>query len=346
MTDPAFLDRALTGPGVWKGEEMASRSDWVHRVAPQELDEIGQALASARAAGKPLFEIGPLDFPLPTLAPRLDRIRAEVSRGRGFALLRGLPVTSLSHEDVRLLFWGLASHVGSAEGQDKAGSLMHQVTDTGKQVENSASTRGYETNSELQFHNDGGDAFMLLCLRTARSGGLSKLMSTGALFNEILRRRPDLARVAQQPFHFDSRAQNPADIKVQSVPIFTWHAGFLNVLHKRRYIEMAQRFDEVPRLSGEQLAVLDLIDEICNDPAWQLSFTMQPGDMQIGNNFSTLHSRTTYEDHPEPERRRLLLRIWATLPDGRPLPPVFADTREFGQTYRRRQAAEQLAAPA
>ena len=340
------LDRAVSGPTVWKGEQLRERTDWIHELTPHDVAEIDRALAMVRAADRPLFQIGPADFPLPALAPRLARIRAEVSAGRGFALLRGFPIERYALDDARLLFWGLASHLGWAEGQDKAGSLMHQVTDTGKQVENSESTRGYETNHELQFHNDGGDAFMLLCMRTAKSGGISKLMSAGALFNEILRRRPDLARVAQEPFHFDSRAQNPADIKVQSVPIFTWHAGCLNVLHKRRYIETAQRFPEVARLTSQQLEVLDMIDEICSDPAWHLSFSMQPGDMQIGNNFSILHSRTTYEDYPEPERRRLLLRIWMTLPDGRPLPQVYAATREFGQTFRRRQDALTPTVPA
>jgi hypothetical protein len=180
---------------------------------------------------------------------------------------------------------------------------------------------------------------MLLCIRAAQSGGTSKLMSVGALFNEMLRRRPDLARVAQEPFHFDSRAQNPADLKIQSVPILTWYAGRLNALHKRRYIETAQRFPEVPRLTPQQLEVLDLIDEICADPAGHLSFDMQPGDMQIASNFSILHSRTEYQDFPEADRRRLLLRIWMTLPQGRPLPQVYASTREFGQTWQRRQKA-------
>ncbi|HPU51488.1 MAG TPA: TauD/TfdA family dioxygenase [Burkholderiaceae bacterium] len=340
------LDRAVTGPAVWTGEQMRARTDWIHVLAAADIAEIDRALAKVKSAGTSLFSIGPEDFPLPTLAPRLAGIRAEVADGRGFALLRGLPIERYSLDDARLLFWGLASHVGMAEGQDKAGSLMHQVTDTGKSVETSESTRGYETNRELQFHNDGGDAFMLLCMRTAKSGGISKLMSAGALFNEILRRNPELAKVAQEPFHFDARAQNPADIKIQSVPIFTWHAGHLNVLHKRAYIKTAQRFPEVPRLTPQQTEVLDLIDEICNAPAWHLAFAMEPGDMQIGNNFSVLHSRTTYEDHEEPERRRLLLRIWMTLPQGRPLPQVYATTREFGQTYRRRQEAGAETAPA
>ena len=334
-----FLEREVAGASVWKGEQIGTRKDWIYPVTQTEVDEIDSALAKAKSRGISLFDVGADDFPLPTLAPRLAAIREEVAEGRGFALLRGLPIERYSIDDARLLFWGIASHLGLAEGQDGAGNLMHQVTDTGKRVEGDNSTRGYETNNELLFHNDGGDAFALLCMRTAASGGSSKLMSVGALFNEILRRRPDLARVAQQPFHFDSRTQNAAGIKVQVVPIFTWHAGRLNVLHKRRYIETAQRFPEVPRLTTQQWELLDMIDAICNDPAWQLSFDMQAGDIQIGNNFSVLHSRTTYQDHPEADRRRLLLRIWMTLPNGRPLPEVYAATREFGQTYRRRQEA-------
>ena len=334
-----ILLQQVTGAVVWKGEQMCRRSDWVVPLAGRDVEEIDAALALAKATGIGLFDIKPEHFPLPTLGPCLQAIRNEVADGRGFALLRGLPIERYSPDDARLLFWGLAGHVGTAEGQDRAGNRMHQVTDTGKRVDGDNSTRGYETSDELMFHNDGGDAFMLLCMRTARTGGTSKLMSTGALFNEILRRRPDLARVVQQPFHFDSRAQNAADLKVQSVPILTWHAGRMNVLHKRRYIETAQRFPEVPRLTTLQVEVLDMIDDICNDPDWHLSFDMQPGDIQIGNNFAVLHSRTSYVDDPAPERRRLLLRIWMTLPNGRPLPEVYATTREFGQTFRRRQEA-------
>ena len=333
-----ILESPVSGAAVWTGVQLSGRSDWILPLSAAEVAEIDAALASVKAAGARLFEFGAGHFPLPTLAARLAAVREEVAEGRGFAVLRGLPIARYSLDDARLLFWGLASHVGQPEGQDRAGNLMHQVTDTGKRVDGDNSTRGYETNDELHFHNDGGDAFMLLCVRAAQEGGMSKLVSVGALFNEMLRRRPDLARVAQQPFHFDSRSQNAAE-KVQVVPVFTWHAGRLNVLYKRRYIETGQRFPEVPRLTPAQVEALDLIDAICADPAFHLSFQMQQGDIQIGNNFSVLHSRTSYRDWPEADRRRLLLRVWMTLANGRPLPQVYATTREFGQTYRRREAA-------
>src|SRR5690606_18989719 len=124
---------------------------------------------------------------------------------------------------------------------------------------------------------------------------------------------------------------------------FNFYEGKLSALYKRVYIEMAQRFPEVPRLTEEQVAALNLIDEICNEPDMQLSFMMEPGDIQIGNNYSIFHSRTKYQDHDNPEERRRLLRTWLTLSSGRDLPPVFAETREFAQSYRRRQGESTLA---
>ena len=148
--------------------------------------------------------------------------------------------------------------------------------------------------------------------------------------------RPDLAEVLQQPFYFDARSQHENDTKVQVLPIFTEYEGNLNVLYKRRYIEAAQRFADVPRLSSAQREALDLFDQLCADPALHLAFSMQPGDIQIGNNYSILHSRTRYTDHEDASLRRHLYRVWLTLANGRPLPEIYASTREFGPSYARR----------
>lgn len=186
---------------------------------------------------------------------------------------------------------------------------MHGVTNTGQKVIGTDSVRGYQTDDELKFHNDGGDAFLLLCIRAAKEGGVSKLLSAAALFNAILERRPDLAQVLQSPFYFDSRAQNPNDAAVQVVPIFIDYLDHLNVLYKRRYITTAQRFPDVPRLTESQVEALDLFDELCEDPSLHLAFSMQRGDMLVGNNYSILHSRTKYVDFDEPQHRRLMYRL-------------------------------------
>ncbi len=337
-----ILNHPVRDASVWRGSDIMQGEDWIYRFTTDDLALIDKAIASAEAKRVPLFEMTAGDFPLGDLGERLKGMREQIEGGRGFQVLRGLPVAKLSMDQNRILAWGIASHIGEPEPQDREGRLLHDITDTGQRVETSASTRGFQTNDELNFHNDGGDAFFLLCLRTARQGGTSKLSSVAALFNEILRRRPDLAEVLQEPFHFDSRGQS--DQKCQVVPIFNQHAGKLSVLYKRRYIETAQRFDDVPRLSPKQIEALDLVDAITNDPGFQLSFEMQPGDVQIGNNYAVLHSRTKYEDHDDPSMKRHLLRIWMTLPNGRPLPEVFSRTREFGPAYRRRMTGDLVAA--
>lgn len=336
-----ILTEPFAGAGLWRGDEIKHNSAWIHRLDGEEVAEIDAALLHAKRSGVGLFDMGAEHFPLGAFGKRLAAVRSELEGGRGFQLLRGIPVGRYSPEECRLVAWGLASHVGSPEPQDRKGSLMHDITDTGKTVEGSDATRGFETNEELTFHNDGGDAFMLLCLKTARSGGVSKLASAGALFNEVMARRPDLAEALQRPFFFDARSQEGSGrSRCQVVPVFIHHAGHLSALYKRRYIDLAQRFPEVPRLTREQVEALDLVDAICADPEFHLSFEMEPGDVQMGNNYAVLHSRTQFEDHDDPRRKRHLLRIWMTLPNGRPLPRVFGDTREFGPAYARRMAGE------
>lgn len=328
---------ALSGPEVWTGAQLADRHDWIEILEPQEIDEIETMLGSLKKRSAEPGEFIKDDLFLPRLEQRFEAVRAQLEEGRGFLVIRGLPVERYTLQENRSIFWALALLAGQPQAQDKLGSRMHSVTNTNLRVEGTDEVRSYQTDDELTFHNDGGDAFMLLCLKTARSGGMSKLVSVGTIYNEVLRRRPDLIDVLQQPFHFDARGQHPSGLKVQSVPIFNFFQGKLSALYKRRYLMAAQRFTDVPRLTEGQQQAIDLVEQICNDPSIQLGFYMKPGDVQIANNYSVLHARTKYEDFREPNARRHLLRIWLTLPNGRALPPVFAQTREFGASYRSRQ---------
>jgi hypothetical protein len=338
MNNSVAIHGELAGPGVWRGPELSDMK-WVRHFSAEEIREIDAMLDSWRGRTGELTDLTREDFALPRIADRFEAVRAELEGGRGFALIRGLPVGRYSLEDSRTLFWALSVHLGHPQGQDKAGNRMHSVTNTMKRVETTNEVRSYQTDDELTFHNDGGDAFMLLCLKTAKSGGMSKLVSVETIYNEVLRRRPDLAEVLQQPFHFDTREQHPLGLKIQSCPMFNFHGGRLSVLYKRRYLMSAQRFPEVPRLTRDQEEAVALVEQIANDPAVQLSFYMEPGDVQIANNYAVLHSRTKYTDHDDPAERRHLLRAWVTLPNGRPLPPAFELTREFRESYLSRKEA-------
>ncbi len=323
----------LGGPEVWSIAELKDSTDWIQYIEPAEVDEIDTMLKAFRGRTTPLTELSRDDFPMPCIAQRFETVRSELEGGRGFTLLRGLPVGRYSPEDSRIVFWAMAVHLGDPQGQDRVGNRIHSVTNTGMRVESTNSVRSFQTDDELTFHNDGGDAFMLLCLKTAKSGGVSKLISVARLYNEVMTRRPDLIEVLQQPFHFDTRDQHPTGLKVQSSPILNFFDGRLSALYKRRYLLAAQRFPEVPRLTEKQEQAVQLVEDICNDPAIQMSFNMQPGDVQIANNYSVLHARSKYEDYEDPAERRHLLRAWLTLPNGRALPPHFELTREFRTSY-------------
>ena len=327
----------IKGPDVWTHQDFKNNLSWISRWEDKEIEEIFSMVERWRQAPCPVTEMDIRQNMTPCLSNRFQAIRQEIEGGKGFYLLRGLPISQFTAAEAQVISWVLSNHLGVPQGQDKLGSLIHSVTNTGLKVAENSEVRSYQTDDELTFHNDGGDAFMLLCFKTAKNGGMSKLVSVSAIFNELLKRKPDLIDTLQETYYFDTRGQHPTGLKIQHCPILNFYQGYLSVLYKRRYLFAAQRFPEVPKLSEKQIEALDLFEAICNEPEIQLSFYMEPGDIQIANNFSVLHSRTKYEDFSEPDQKRHLYRIWLTLKNGRPLPPAFEGTREFRTSYLSRQ---------
>ena len=209
--------------------------------------------------------------------------------------------------------------------QNGKGHILGHVKDLGRSIDD-PTARIYQTMHRQTFHTDSVDIVALLCLKTAKSGGLSRIVSSMFLYNEMFRRRPDLAAVLFEPFFFDRRGEAaPGQKGYYETPIFHWYANQLSVIYGNRYyIESAQRFPDVPRLTEKQIEALDLFDALANDPSNYLDIEFQPGDIQLIHNHVILHDRTDYEDWPERERKRHLLRLWLCPPNGRPLPPVFA----------------------
>ena len=334
---PDLLTHPLHIPAAWRGAELETDTAWIYPLDVAVVQELQTALTAVEESSLGLFEITPRNFSLPSFSETRRRLLAEFEGGRGFALIRGLPIDNCSEQQSALLFWGLGTHLGTPEPQDAAGNLLHHVRTTGRDLSQD-DVRKYQTNQDIPFHNDGSDIFLLLCVRNAKRGGSSRLISSTAVFNEIIERRPDLAEVLQQPFPFDARGQQrPGQPRTQVVPIYNYYEGHLSAIHKRFYIDLAQRFPEVPRLTPRQVEALDLFDEICAEPGMCLEFDMRPGDILAANNYDILHCRTAFEDHDDPARRRHMMRLWLMLPAGRPLPPIFEHTREFQHSYARRQ---------
>ncbi|WP_425068624.1 TauD/TfdA family dioxygenase [Reyranella sp.] len=319
-----------TGAAAWYGPEIAKRDDWMMPLSAAEVAEVEAATQALVARDADIAVLKPQDFPLPTLGAKLrSRVDDEVLNGRGFLLLRGLPVDRWSIRESATAFFGLGAHLGSARSQNGKGHVLGHVQDLGLDV-NDPNVRIYQTHERQTYHTDSCDIVGLLCLKTARSGGLSALVSSTTIFNEMRRRRPDLLKLLFQPIATDRRGEVPEGQKpFFEIPVFNWHQGYLTAIYQRQYIDSAQRFPEAPRHTPELIEALDMFDSLANDPALNTFMEFKPGDVQLVHNHTMLHDRTGFDDWPEPERRRHLLRLWLAAEGARPLPEIFA--QRYGQ---------------
>ncbi len=319
--------KPIEGPSAWIGSEMRGRhAEWTYQLSPSDIAEIEAALRSVRARGLDIADIRRADFPLPTLGPTLERLRAEVLDGRGFVLLRGMPVDDRPIAESATAYWGVGTYFGSARSQNAKGHLLGHVYDLGGSSATDPTVRSYATAERQNFHIDRCDVVALLCLRRAKSGGLSAIVSSMTLHNVMAERRPDLLERLYQAFPVDRRGEVPeGKAPFYEAPVFNEYAGALSVLYSRLHIGSSQRFPEARRLTAEDFGALDMLADLAGDPNLRLDMNFMPGDIQLLHNHTILHARTGYEDWPEAERKRHLLRLWLAPPGARRLPPVFAE---------------------
>jgi hypothetical protein len=312
----------VEGPGVWYGSELRNSDDWKYPLSCVEQAELLDAVERSRHLD--IKSITSSEFALPTLGPTLTAVRHEIVNGRGFTVLRNIPVTGLDFESVTRLYWGLGTYLGSARSQNTRGHLLGHVTDITDAFEDK-SDRGYLSSRHLSYHCDSVDMVTLLCLRKAKQGGESAIVSSYTLHNEMWRQRPDLARALYGPVPRDRRDEIPQGKGPwYELPVFNYCAGRLSINFLRKHIDTSQRHPGARRIDATLSQALDLFFELANNPKFHLSMAFEPGDMQILHNHQILHDRTAYEDWPEAERRRYLLRLWLAPPNGIELPEAFA----------------------
>jgi hypothetical protein len=296
----------VRSPADWRGGEIADSTEWRFPLSATHQAEVLAALAFCDVAPAAMTRE---DFPLPTLGPLLARISGEVMEGRGFVLLQGVPLAGWTEGQYETIAVGIGRHFGGVVPQGPDGVPLLHVRDVG--VDPSVpTTRSYQHNQRLGYHADPNDMVALLCLRPAKSGGLSSIVSAVAVHNEIVRAHSDLADVLYQPWWRDHRGGDSPENFYQRPVYQVDEDGRMVADYGPDYIRSAQRGAHVPPLSAEQEAAMEVVDRLNNDPRFVLTMDLQPGDMQFLNNHVIMHSRTEYEDHPEPERRRDLIRLW------------------------------------
>jgi hypothetical protein len=319
----------VEGKSVWYGPDLAARpGEWTHTLSPAEIAEVEAAVRAVQDLD--IAAIARTNFPLPTLGPVLDRIRAEVLNGRGFALLRGLPVDGKPIAWSGAAYFGIGSYFGSPRSQNAKGHILGHVRDMGLATTD-PNVRTYQTPERQYFHTDSCDIVSLLCLKPAMSGGLSSLTSSMTVYNEMAARRPDLVRRLFAPLPTDRRGEIPeGQLPWFHTPIYHDHQGLLSAIYSPTYVRSSQRLADAPRLTPQDYEALDLFDSLAEDPGLRIDMQLQAGDIQFVHNHTILHDRTAFVDFPEPENKRHLLRLWLSPPDARALPPAYA--QRYGST--------------
>lgn len=298
----------------WRGPEMASQAErWIHTLPAPALEELSSVVDELMKSQVPMQVVTVERAPLPQLAPLISQWREEITNNTGFVLVRGLPVDQWSEEKSAYAYWILGHHLGMPGAQNPEGELLGHVINY-EEAKEKPNVRSYRTSGHIDFHCDAADVVGLLCLQTAKSGGQSRIVSSVAIFNEIMRLEPQLVSRLFQPFEVDFRGDNPPGtpehLPIQ--PCVYSVDGGLKTFYHSEYYRSAERFDDVV-IDAEQRAVMDLYDALCMDDSFHLDMWLEPGDMQFISNHTVVHSRTEYEDWPEPERKRHLLRLWLSM---------------------------------
>ncbi len=309
----------ITGPAAWRGAEIDG-TDWCFELDGAHVDELRAAVAAT--AARPLADVRVADFVLPTLAPVLTSVVEQLVHGRGFVLLRGLPVAELDEAELERLFWGIGQHLGIPIPQNDAGDVLVHVRDEGLDFDD-PTVRAYQTNDRLGYHSDSSDVVGLLCVRPAMEGGVSTIVSAAAVHNAAIAARPDLADVLGGSWWWDRRKPDLDTSFFQRRIFGVEPDGRFASYYGRSHIESAVRGPQVPALTDGQIEALDLLDSFANDPAFVLNMHFRPGDAQFLNNHLIWHARTPYLDFLEPQRKRDLYRLWLTVREPLALPDDF-----------------------
>ena len=309
-----MLDQQLTGPAAWIGSQLPSDAGLVPLNA-QALSEIAGLAKLLDDNPLPTEVLKPDDFDLPACQQAMTAARKELEDGPGFVIVDRLPLDDMSRETAISVYWILMRMIGRPVAQKWSGEMIYRVADlTGKKPGNGI--RPDITNVEQNFHNDNSynvclpDYVALLCLQTAKAGGISRIVSMETVHNRLLNEAPDQLRRLYQPFHFDRQREHaPDDDKTIAQPVFSLENGVTKARLSRYLIEQGYELAGAEMGEAERTA-LQALSDVIDDPALYKEFQFERGQIQVVDNRRLGHKRTGFEDWPEPERRRMLIRLW------------------------------------
>jgi hypothetical protein len=310
---------------AWHVADLEQDKSWMFSIDSHERAHLAQVIKGAYDADRPLLDYTREEFDFGGAWATIKKAIHEAHHGRGIGLVRGLPRDELGEKEFQLLNWAIGLHAGVARPQGLATQYISAVRDVGTDYR-AASGRGYSSNAKLDFHVDGADIVTLACYNIAKSGGESMVSSGLTARQCLLRERPDLAEIAHQDFYFSRQNEEaPDETPYYGQPLFDTADGRVFGKWNRNRVQSAQKIDGVPALTQAQRETMDTLDQILRRPDVMYTMDLAPGDLQVLNNHVMLHSRTNYIDFDEPEKKRLLHRLWLAPPDSVRLPESWHD---------------------
>ena len=311
----------VEGPGLWTGTSLGSKDALCFDLTPKHLDCLDNALKRVRASQLETQNVTADDLDLSPMRDDLDELNETVHRGRGLLVVRGFPVDRYSLTDLETLYWCFGIQFGTPVSQSVLGDRLGHVIDM---TDTDPNARAYRNNRELTLHTDLADCVSFMCVRKARTGGVSWFSSALTVHNEILESRPDLLKYLYRGYHWYRSGEHADDsepITPWRVPLLSECDGWVSCRYVRDYIIEAGVRDGGRPLSKEELEAIDLFDAISHREGVPIKFTLEPGEAVFINNLTVLHARTHFTSFDEPERKRLLLRLWMTSENARPTHP-------------------------
>lgn len=299
----------IRSASAWLGHELAAAPErWSFELTRQHIAELDAALAAC--ADVPTQALTAEAFKLFELAEAAAGWAAQVHHGMGCVRVRGFPVQRWTQAEAERAYWGLGLYLGRPGAQNPDGELLGHVKDYGERADR-PEVRLYRTSANILYHCDAADMVGLLCLKPARSGGASRLVSSVSLFNAVFEREPELIPALFEPMLLDARGEGAKPWSAL-VPC-AWSGERLHTFFHSDYFRSMSRHSQAPAHSVAQQRLLHLYESIGNEPGFYLDMEFAAGDMQLVSNHSVLHARTAYTDWDEPAQRRHLLRLWLTV---------------------------------
>ena len=309
----------VSAPWVWNAADMATRDDWIFPLSAAALDDIDRALTDVKQRGLAMESIIAADFPLPSFTSDLVGIKRSLADGPGMSLVRGVPVNRYDPDDLRLILWGIGAHIGLGSAQSFRGDKIGDVMDMSHTGD---IRRSYRSPRPLYLHVDPIDIVGLLCTRQAKEGGWSLLTSALALHNTILAERPDLMPALYRGYHYSStEASSTGEPPITSyrVPVYSEVGSQVVVNFNASPIGKALDQGDIEN-DAATLEAFALFKETAMRDDLVFRTMLEPGDLQFLNNRVVLHGRTRFEDFPEIDRKRHMLRVWLKMADWAPWP--------------------------